>query len=335
MSRLFAAAALVLALAPASASAQLQAGSDVSGVPAPPTPPSSGRIDVAVGIGDQSATMFTTPQFQALGVKKVRYFIKWDAVDRPDELATADAYVAAARQAGAQVLMHVSTNDLGIKTARLPSVARYKLKVGALVARYRPLGVRTWGAFNEANHASQPTWDDPRRAAQFFLALRSVCSRCTIVALDVLDQRGVDRYIDRFYAALGTRKSLARIVGIHNYSDTNRNRDTGTRLILETVKRHHPRPKFWLTETGGVAKFGTSFPCDPAFPAAAERRQARAVNFMFTLTARFRADISRLYIYNFTGADCQTRFDAGIVRRDGTTRPAYDAVRRQLRRFKR
>ena len=291
------------------------------------------RLPVAVGIGDQSATMFATPQFQALKVKKVRYFVKWDTIDRPGELAIADAYVNAARAAGAQVLMHISSNDLGIKTAKLPSVARYKLKVRALVDRYRPLGVRTWGAMNEANHASQPTWNNPRRAAQFFVALHQVCTRCTIVALDVLDQRGADRYIDRFYAALGTRKSLARIVGIHNYSDTNRNRDTGTRLILDTVAVHNPKAKFWLTETGGVAKFGTSFPCDPANPAAAETRQARSVNFMFTLTARFRAQISRLYIYNFTGADCEGRFDAGIVRRDGTTRPAYATVKRQLRRF--
>jgi hypothetical protein len=315
-----AAALGALALLPAPACAQLQVR------------PAS---KVAVGIGDQSATMFATSQFRGLGVKKVRYFIKWDAIDRPGELAQADAYVAAARAAGAQVLMHVSSNDLGIKTAVLPSVARYRLKVKALVDRYRPLGVRTWGAMNEANHASQPTWNNPARAAQFFLALRSVCSRCTIVALDVLDQRGVDRYIDRFYAALGTRKALARIVGIHNYSDTNRNRDTGTRLILDTVKAQNPRTMFWLTETGGVAKFGTSFPCDPANPAAAERRQAAAVRFMFTLTRRFSADVRRLYIYNFTGADCATRFDAGLVRSDGTVRPAYESVRVRLRDFAR
>ena len=62
---------------------------------------------------------------------------------------------------------------------------------------------------NEANHDSQPTWNNPRRAAQFFLAFRSMCRGCKIVALDVLDQRGVDRYINRFFAALGSRKRLA------------------------------------------------------------------------------------------------------------------------------
>jgi hypothetical protein len=296
---------------------------------------SAQKINVAVGIGDQSERIFDDAKFQDLKVKKVRYFIKWDAADRPGELAQADAFVNRARAARAQVLMHVSSNNLARRAARLPSVATYRRKVKRLIDRYRPVGVRTWGSQNEANHDSQPTWNNPRRAAQFFLAMRSMCRGCTIVGLDVLDQRGVERYIRRFYAALGSRKSLARIVGIHNYSDTNRNRDTGTRAILRTVKRINPRAQFWLTETGGVAKFGTSFPCNPASPARAERRQARAVNFMFTLTRRFRRDIRRLYIYNFYGADCEERFDAGIVRRDGTARPAYDAVKRQLRRFKR
>jgi hypothetical protein len=186
---------------------------------------------------------------------------------------------------------------------------------------------------NEANHDSQPTWNNPKRAAQFFLAFRTMCKRCSIVALDVLDQRGVDRYIRRFYSALGSRKSLAKIVGVHNYSDTNRNRDSGTRMILQAVKAQNPRAQFWLTETGGVAKFGTSFPCNPNNPRRAETRQAKAISFMFTLTKRFRRDIKRLYIYNFTGDDCEGRFDAGLVRRDGTPRPAYDVVKRQLRNF--
>jgi hypothetical protein len=299
-----------------------------------PSTASAAKVDVAVGIGDQSERIFDDGKFQALKVKKVRYFIKWDAADRPGELALADAYVNRAKAARAQVLMHISSNNLARKAAKLPSVATYRRKVKALVDRYRPQGVRTWGSMNEANHDSQPTWNNPRRAAQFFLTMRSICRGCTIVALDVLDQRGVERYIQRFYRALGSRRRLASVVGIHNYSDTNRYRDRGTRSILRTVKRFNRRAQFWLTETGGVAKFGTSFPCNPANPRAAENRQRRAVRYMFTLTKRFRRDIKRLYIYNFTGADCEGRFDAGIVRRDGTPRPAYNEVRTQIRRFR-
>jgi hypothetical protein len=343
------------ALAPAAAHAQVEAPTeDISPAraggasPAPTTTSAPSRsttpkttssrslYPVAVGIGDQNVAMFDNPLFGDLGIRKVRYFVKWDTIDRPGELAITDAWVNRAVALRLQVLMHISSSDLtNLKQAKLPSVREYKEKVGALIDRYRPLGIRTWGAMNEANHASQPTWNNPRRAAQYFLALRQMCKRCTILALDVLDQRGVDRYIRRFYAALGRRRSLAKFVGIHNYSDTNRRRDSGTRLIIRTVKRLNPRAQFWLTETGGVAKFGRSFPCDPAKPERAEQRQARAVDFMFTLTRRFSADVRRLYVYNFTGDDCQGRFDSGLVRRNGTARPAYDVVKRRITRFKR
>jgi hypothetical protein len=313
--RLLALVAALLCLAPAAALAQ--------------------KTNVAVGIGDQSTAMMDNPLFTGLGVKKVRYFIKWDTIDRAGELAVADAYVNRARALKLQVLMHISSNNLAIKKAKLPSVATYKKKVKALIDRYKPQGVKTWGSMNEANHASQPTWNSPKRAADYFLALRSICKGCTVLGLDVLDQRGVDTYIDKFYAALGPKKSLVKYVGIHNYSDTNRNRDTGTKLILKTVKAHNKKTEFWLTETGGVAKFGGTFTCDPENPASAEKRQAKSVNFMFTLTKRFKADIRRLYIYNFTGDDCEGRFDAGLVRKDGTARPAYDAVKKQMKNFKR
>ncbi len=58
---------------------------------------------------------------------------------------------------------------------------------------------------------------------------------------------------------------------------------------------------------------------------------------MFALTRRYRRDIKRLYIYNFTGDACEGRFDAGLMRdRAGTIRrPGYDVVRRELRRFRR
>ena len=232
--------------------------------------------------------------------------------------------------------MHISSNNLARKAAKLPSVATYRRKVQALIDRYRPQGVRTWGSMNEANHDSQPTWNNPRaRRAVLPRAARASAGAARSSRLDVLDQRGVERYIRRFYSALGRAGRWRR----SSASTTTRTRTaTATAArgsILRTVKRYNPRAQFWLTETGGVAKFGTSFPCNPASPAAPSAARPARSNFMFTLTKRFRRDIKRLYIYNFTGADCQERFDAGLVRRDGTARPAYNAVKRQLRNFKR
>ena len=300
----------------------------------PATAPAA-KYNVSVGIGDQSPTMFDNASFQALRVKKVRYFIRWNAIDNPNELALADAYINRAQQARAKVLLHISSDTLVRKQGRLPTVRQYRSKVGALVRRYRSR-IDAVGAWNEANHDTQPTYKNPRRAAQFFLEMRRMCRGCKIVALDVLDQRGVENYIRRWFAGLGrSRARQATIIGIHNYSDTNRYRSRGTRLIINTARRYNRRAKFWLTETGGVARFGSSFPCNPANPASAERRQAKAIDYMFKLTKQFRRNVQRLYIYNFNGADCQVRFDAGLVRGDGSQRPAYRRVLRHIRDFKR
>jgi hypothetical protein len=292
--------------------------------------PASARTNVAVGLGDQSEAMFAAPAYQALGLKKTRYFVRWDAMKDTFQRANAERYVAAASAAGVRVFMHVSTNDFRAKRAKLPSAKLYRREVGRLVRHFRARGVTEWGVWNEANHNSQPTWDNPKRAADYFRQMRAICKGCTIVALDVLDQAGVERYIRRFYAALpASQRRYAKIVGIHNYSDTNRKRSSGTRDIIREVKRRDAtRTQFWLTETGGVVEFGKSFPCS-------ERRAASRVTYMFSLARRFRSDIKRLYAYNWQGTDCQSRFDTGLVRLDGSTRPAYDTFARGLRNFAR
>jgi len=298
-------------------------------------PAAHARYHVAVGIGDESASIFEQPNFRALHVKKVRYFIRWDAMKRGHAAraarAAADNYLVQSRRARVRVLMHVSTNDLRHKRAHLPSTREYRKWVGRLVRHYRAKGVREWGVWNEANHKSQPTYKNAKRAAQFFKVMRSVCHRCTIVALDVLDQAGAARYIDRFYRALSrTYRRRATIVGIHNYSDTNRYRSRGTRSILRRVKHYNRHTRFWLTETGGVVNFGRSFPCN-------QKRAAKAVSYMFSLVKRFRSSIKRLYAYNYFGTypqPCQG-FDAGLVNGDGSPRPGYAVFKARARSYAR
>ena len=288
------------------------------------------RTHVRVGIADQHATMFDAPAYQRLKLKRTRYFVRWDAVRHPADLAAVKAYVRRARSAHVRVLVHISTNDLRERKAKLPSVRQYRRDVGRLVRQLRPLGVREWGAWNEVNHKTQPTWKSPKRAAQFFTTMRSICKGCSIVALDALDQAGVARYIRRFYKALGSKRRYARIVGIHNYSDTNRasHHGRGTKAIINAVRRYgNRRTQFWLTETGGVVNFGHSFPCN-------ERRAATSVGRMFRLARSNRRYIKRLYVYNWSGASCNG-FDTGLTRADGSLRPAYNTLRKYLRTFTR
>src|SRR3954463_14805160 len=84
------------------------------------------RTNIRVGIGDQQSAMFDQSAFQRAKFKRVRYFIAWNAMDNAGQRLAARAYVQRARRAGIQVFLHISSDDLRIKRARLPSVAQYR-----------------------------------------------------------------------------------------------------------------------------------------------------------------------------------------------------------------
>jgi hypothetical protein len=169
-----------------------------------------------------------------------------------------------------------------------------------------------------------------------YTAVKTRCKSCAVVGLDVLDQAGVDRYIKSFYARLSStwRKRLT-IVGIHDYSDVNRNRSSGTKKIIDTVRRYNKRTKFWFTEVGALASFGASF-------RYSESRQASRMKNVFSIASQFRTrGVQRVYEYNFFGIENGTAcgshclFDAGLVDPDGTPRPAFSAFKAKLANYSR
>jgi len=288
---------------------------------------SEAKYRVHVGLGDQQVMTLTQPLFVATKIKRVRYFVPYNAIHNKSRMRAIEDYVRTARSRGISVFVHISTNNLRIRRGHLPSAKGYRRDVGRLIRKLRPMGVREWGVWNEANHASQPTWNHPKRAAKYYRQMRRICRGCRIVALDVLDQRGVERYIKRFYKALPrSLRRKARFVGIHNYSDVNRKRTKGTRAIMRTVRHYVRSPHFWLTETGGVVELGRSFRCS-------ERRAANRIKYMFRVLKAYRHSIDRAYVYNWFGTDCRTRMDTGLVNKDGTARRGYKALRIGLRRF--
>jgi hypothetical protein len=303
-----------------------------------PASPASARSAVRVGLADQSPAMFDNPYFQQLKIKRTRYFVPSDVMQDATERAKASAFVVAARRAGVSVLLHISTTDLRKKRGPVVSTAKYRRDVGRIVAHFRPLGVRDFGAWNEVNHASQETYNRVGNAVSYFKsmysAVRRRCQTCAVVGLDVLDQVGVDRYIRRFYARLSrTWRTRLKVVGIHNYSDVNRNRSTGTRKVITTARRYNRRVKFWFTETGGVVSFGGAFPYH-------EARQASRIKNMFSFASRYRTrGVQRVYSYNFfavaTPACGSCPFDAGLLRVDGTPRPVFAIFKQKLASYSR
>jgi hypothetical protein len=294
----------------------------------------SAKTPIRVGIGDQQVAMFDQDAFHRAKLERVRYFIPWNATDNPVELLRATAYVQRARAEGMQVFLHISSDDLRRRRAELPSVEQYHTRVGRLVRHFRFLGVREFGAWNEANHDSQPTWRSPTRAASFFRELYQMvkpsCSGCGVVALDVLDQPGVERYMRSFYGALtSTYRRRATIVGIHNYGDVNRQRTIYTGSIIRQARLYNRATRFWFTETGGIVNFGSAFRCSTS-------RAASRLKDMFSLARRYRSSgVDRLYVYNWTGAGCDARFDAGLTTPSGRPRAGYTVLRRELPGFMR
>lgn len=319
-------------------------------------PAAASTSTVRVGIANQNIDMFSAPAWQALKMKRTRHVVKWDAIDDPAQIAALDAFVLAARAKKVEVLLHISTDNFTIGKGTLPSRTTYKKKVGALISRYYPLGVRDWGVWNEANDRTQPTYKSPTRAADFFKDMwgmldnsnrcgRTVTNKCRIIALDILDgstasQQGNARsYIKRFYGRLSsTWDKRARIVGLHNYSDTNRKKRSGTKNVISTVKKYNKTPRIWMTETGGVLKIGEtgSFTCNPNSASSvkkAESRASSAVAWMFRLASDYKRDIDRIYVYQWTGTSCSkdVRFDSGLTRADASLRPAYTRVKNTVR----
>jgi len=305
-----------------------------------PAASADARSSVRIGLADQSPAMFDSPHFQQLKIKRTRYFVPSDVMQNRVERAKARAFVLAARRAKVSTLLHISTTDLRPKRGKVVSTTSYRRNVARMVAYFRKLGVRDFGAWNEVNHKTQETWNRVGHAVSYYKSMyRTVkrrCKSCAVVGLDMLDQAGSDRYIRSFYARLSPawRKRLT-VVGIHNYSDVNRSRSRGTAKIINTVRRYNKRTKFWFTETGALASFGRSFPYS-------ESRQAARIRNMFTYASRYRRrGVERVYSYNFfgleTGPGCggRCRFDAGLVNADGTPRPVFHTFKAKAANYSR
>jgi hypothetical protein len=289
---------------------------------------SPGRAEAAVlvGVADQRPALFSQPLFQQLGVRRSRFFPAWNVALRRGQARALDDWLDAARAARVEPLISFS-QSVGSRCPRrpckLPTVREFTRAFRAFRRRW-PF-VRVVSPWNEANHRSQPTFRNPRRAAQYYNVVRRHCRGCRIVAADVIDERNMERWLATF-----RRTAIRpRLWGLHNYRDTNPRRGQrfgGTRRLVRAV-----RGRIWLTETGGLARFvlpngRTLFPFSLS-------RQNRAVRRMFSLARRFRSRIKRLYIYNWFGEPRTggNRFDAGLVNPNGTARPAYNTVRRTLR----
>ncbi|MGI8623238.1 MAG: hypothetical protein ACR2NB_07065 [Solirubrobacteraceae bacterium] len=320
-------------------------------------PVSTASARAVVGISDNRPAMLSDPLFTALGVKQVRIVVAYNAVSAgqrgDDEISARVApYIRAADAAGIQPLVafeHARGNASEVcnksrnrskSQCRLPSVASYKAEITKFLVQFP--SVRTITPWNEANHYTQATYRNPTRAGQFAKAVEQACRSlkrsCTVPTMDILDQaehitsrhptyKATTRYIKALRKAYGKRPSIC---GIHNYSDVNRFRTSGTRALIKAMNCKH----YWLTETGGVYDFASFWHRSTKKAGRCRTSsscQVKATRFLFAKTLKVSKRIDRVYIYNWFGGS-EPRFDAGIVKGSGNTprskrRPAYAIVK--------
>ena len=284
------------------------------------------------GIGDQQTEMFTNPLWLQLHTKIARYIAPYDAAVRPYSLQLAREWIGEAEADHQQVLVAFYHSEY--TPTKMPSVAVYQRDIKKFLALFPK--VKQYQAWNEANRGTvveivkgkrhiglvSPT---ASQSARYYKALRAICRGCTLTGLDILDGPSVSpslRYIAEYKHEISRLKvPMPKLWGLHNYSDTNRFQTIRTRAILAAVPG-----QVWLTETGGIVQFGSSFPNKKG---SGLTRASKALAFMFKIAAS-NSRIKRLYIFQWSGGTAAVRFDAGLMDPKYNPRPGYVVVCKQL-----
>jgi hypothetical protein len=294
----------------------------VPGFPTTPAPPTAGLVTTTVGVADQSGATFGDPLFAALGVKNARLNLAWDAMDYDWQAAELDDWMAAAHAAGVKPLVIFSQSRVPGKTRLLPTSAQFSQVVDKLRTRY-PF-VTDFAAWNEANHAGQPSYKKPAAVAAFYKILKTKCPTCNVLPASLLDNPNLVPWtLTLRKAILKLRMPEPAIWGLHNYSDVNRLKDTSTRALLAAVKG-----KVWITETGGVV-YATS-PTASKFPQGASYA-GKVARFVLGPLIKANPRIDHVFFYNWKPGGTSQSWDSGLVSEVGQPRPAYQVIKAAVR----
>jgi hypothetical protein len=276
------------------------------------------------GLGDQQASMFANPLWKQLHTKVVRYVAPYDAVAHSYSLQLAREFIKAAEAAHQQVLVAFYHSEY--TPTKLPNLKSYQRDVQKFIKLFPH--VRQYEAWDESNRGNAPplfTSPSATLTAQYYQQLLRVCRGCTVIGLDVLDAYDIQptlQYISEFKREIYRLETvMPRIWGLHNYSDVNRLESWRTRELVRALGG-----QVWLTETGGIVKFGNDFPNRHG---SGLTRAAKVIKFMFNLAGAL-PQIKRLYVYDWNGGTASTRFDAGITNAREQPRAGYVVVCRQL-----
>jgi hypothetical protein len=297
---------------------------DQAGAAARQSPRAHAASSYLTGLGDEQDEMFSNSLWKQLHTKIARYIAPYDAAVRPYSLAKATAWIHAAEAQHQQVLVAFYHSEYTPTT--MPSLATYQKDVAKFIKLFPHVTqYQSWDEANRGNIRGVLASPSAVLDAQYYQALLRACRGCAVVGLDVLDAQEIGptlTYISEFKREIYHLETvMPKIWGLHNYSDINRLESWRTSDLLRALGG-----EIWLTETGGIVKFGGAF---PNHNGSGLTRSAKVLKYMFAV-AGAQSQIKRLYIYDWTGGSSSTRFDAGLMNAHDQPRAGYVVVCKQL-----
>ncbi len=122
------------------------------------------QAKVRVGLSEQNPAMFDQSNWTQLKLKRVRYILPWDYAKHLGTHAEVTAFMNAARAHKQEVLVtfnahrgcFLNNKYRKTKACKAPSTKAYKAAVKGFRKEF-PYA-KTFAAWNEVNHVSQPTY---------------------------------------------------------------------------------------------------------------------------------------------------------------------------------
>lgn len=281
--------------------------------------PSAASAAPLLGVGEQESPRLDNPLFKDLGVKHQRITIPWDATDGSWPLHDADRWLLESRRLGLEVLVVFGHSRMPARKKILPSPAAYLARFRAFRARYP--WVTQFATWNEANFKGQPTYRNPRRVAQYYLALRKECPGCTVLTASLLDTSNLITYTKAMQRLIGKG---SHIWGFHNYADLALYRDKTTRRFLKAT-----RGPVWIVEAGGLVHYRSRKGGNMNRRPASESSQRKVLRYLTGPMLKRNPRLRRVYVYQWQTGSSVT-WDSGLLRPDGTARPGYWVLREAL-----
>ncbi len=283
-----------------------------------PTAASAASVPI-VGIGEQRPDKMLGPLFAQTTIKQLRVTVPWDASSTAEGSAALDRQFAAFRQLGLDPLVSFGRSWKTVDPGPLMSVVNYAKMFRDFHRRFP--WVTQFASWNEVNAcASQPTCHAPQRVAAYYRTIRKQCPKCTTLVATLLDSSQMVSYVTRLKRHVGNDRKL--IWGLHNYGDASGRRNFFTRQLAASV-----RGQLWLTETGALARYRGPNEYLRKRPSS-EALQSKSVRYVLGPLLKREPRIKRIYIYQWMGV--VDGWDSGLVRPDGSARPALRDVMQAL-----